>query len=112
MQHDVDQLASAATRVEVNDIALVDASLSGDLARVQALLKEGANIEATAFDGLTALDAIAKGQSAADSWKTEQLASIDGAKKPKAQLLLIPAPAVQKLIEAAATGGACSTAKP
>jgi len=33
-------------------------------------------------------------------------------KKPKAQLLLIPAPAVQKLIEAATASGACSTAKP
>jgi len=33
-------------------------------------------------------------------------------KKPKAQLLLIPAPAVQNLIKAATAGGACSTAKP
>lgn len=41
------------------DVDLVDAALSGDLARVQALLKQGANIEATAFDGLTSLDAAA-----------------------------------------------------
>jgi ankyrin repeat protein len=39
---------------------LVEASLSGDLPRVQALLKDGANIEGTAFDGLTPLDAAAK----------------------------------------------------
>jgi ankyrin repeat protein len=38
----------------------VDAALSGDLPKVQTLLEEGANIEATAYDGLTALDAAAK----------------------------------------------------
>ncbi len=62
--------------------------------------------------GLAALDLITKGQPAPDSWKAQQLASIDAAKKPKAQLLLIPASAVQKLIEAAAAGGACAGAKP
>jgi hexosaminidase len=62
--------------------------------------------------GLAALDAIAKGQTASDSWKSQQLAVIEQAKKPKAQLLLIPAPAVQKLVEAAATGGTCFAAKP
>jgi len=59
--------------------------------------------------GLAALDLITKGQPATDSWKAQQLANIDAAKKPKAQLLLIPAPAVQKLIEAAAVGGACAS---
>lgn len=62
--------------------------------------------------GLSALDAIAKGQPAPESWKAQQLAIIDQAKKPKAQLLLMPAPAVQKLVEAAVAGGACSSAKP
>src|SRR5467141_3598894 len=62
--------------------------------------------------GLAALDAIAKGQPAPDSWKAQQLAILEQVKKPKAQLLLIPAPAVQKLIEAATAGGACSAAKP
>lgn len=62
--------------------------------------------------GLAALDFLAKRQAAPDSWKNEQLAIIEQVKKPKAQLLMIPAPAVQKLIEAAAAGGACSAAKP
>jgi len=61
--------------------------------------------------GLSALEAIAKGQPAPDSWKTQQLALIEQLKKPKAQLFLIPAPSVQKLIEAIA-GGACSNPKP
>jgi hexosaminidase len=62
--------------------------------------------------GVAALDAIAKGQPAPESWKSQQLAMLEQAKKPKAQLLLIPAPAVQKLVEAAAAGGACFAAKP
>jgi ankyrin repeat protein len=42
------------------NVDLVDAALTGDLPKVQALLKEGASVEATAFDGLTPLDAAAK----------------------------------------------------
>jgi hexosaminidase len=79
---------------------------------VQEVAGRSQDLATLASAGLAALDAIAQGQAALDSWKTQQLASIDAAKKPKAQLLLIPAPAVQKLIEAAATSGACSTAKP
>jgi hexosaminidase len=62
--------------------------------------------------GLAALDLIAKGQPASDAWQAQQLAIIEQVKKPKAQLLLIPAPAVRKLIEAAAAGGACSAPQP
>jgi len=62
--------------------------------------------------GLAALDSIAKGQPAPDAWKAQQLAIIEQVKKPKAQLLLIPAPAIQKLIEAASAGGTCSSSKP
>ena len=70
------------------------------------------DLSALGAAGLAALDAIAKDQPAVDSWKAQQLAVIEQAKKPKAQLLLIPAPAVQKLVEAAAAGGACAAAKP
>jgi hexosaminidase len=58
--------------------------------------------------GIAALDWIAKGQPAGDAWKAEQSAVLELVKKPKAQLLMIPAPAVQKLVEAAA-GGTCVT---
>ncbi len=61
--------------------------------------------------GLAALDVIAKRQPAPGSWKTRQLATIEQLKKQKAQLLLIPVPAVQKLVEAAAAGGPCTGAK-
>src|SRR5215472_7424685 len=58
--------------------------------------------------GLSALDLIAKPQPAPDAWRTQQLASIEELKKPQAQLLLIPVAAVQKLVEATASGGACA----
>ena len=86
------------------------------LAQRSFLVKEVAansqDLSALGAAGLAALDAIAKGQVAPDTWKAQQLAILEQVKKPKAQLLLIPAPAVQKLIEAATAGGACSTAKP
>jgi len=79
---------------------------------VQEVAGRSQDLAALGSAGLAALDTIAKGQPAADSWKAQQLASIDAAKKPKAQLLLIPASAVQKLVETAAAGGACTSTKP
>jgi len=79
---------------------------------VQEVAGRSQDLAALGSAGLAALDAIAKAQPAADSWKAQQLASIFAAKKSKAQLLLIPAPAVQKLIEAAAAGGGCGSSKP
>jgi hexosaminidase len=60
--------------------------------------------------GLAALDFMARGQRAPDDWKAQQLALIQQLQKPKGQLLLMPVAAVQKLVEAAAAGGACSKA--
>ena len=62
--------------------------------------------------GLVALDFIAQAGGAPDDWKRRQLAAIEQIKKPKAQLLLMPTPAVQRLIEAASRGGGCSLLKP
>jgi len=79
---------------------------------VKEVTANSQDLSALGTAGLAVLDAIAKGQPTPDSWRAQQLAIIDQVKKPKAQLLLIPAPAVQKLIEAAAAGGACSAPKP
>jgi hexosaminidase len=79
---------------------------------VKEVAANSQDLSALGVAGLAALDAIAKGQPASDAWKVQQLTVIEQVKKPKSQLLLIPAPAVQKLIEAAAAGGSCSTAKP
>jgi hexosaminidase len=69
------------------------------------------DLSAVASVGLAALDMAAKGVPAPDDWKAQQLAVLEQANKPKSQLLLMPAPAIQKLVEAVATGGACSAAK-
>jgi hexosaminidase len=86
------------------------------LAQRSFLVKEAAqtsqDLSALGATGLAALDFIAKGSGAPDTWKAQQLAAIEQVKKPKGQLLLMPAPTVQKLIEAAAIGGSCSSAKP
>jgi len=109
-----DPAAEARLRAQLTTWRDNDAILQ-PLAQRSFLVKE---VTATSQDlselgtvGLAALDAIAKGQPAPDSWKAHQLAILEQAKKPKAQLLLIPAPSVQKLIEAAAAGGACSAPK-
>ena len=110
-----DPAAEAGLRAQLKTWRDNDAILQ-PLAQRSFLVKEVAansqDLSALGAAGLAALDAIAKGQVAPDTWKAQQLAILEQVKKPKAQLLLIPAPAVQKLIEAATAGGACSTAKP
>ena len=85
------------------------------LAQRSFLVKEAAqtsqDLSALGVAGLAALDFIAKGSGAPDPWKAEQTAAIQQIQKPKAQLLLMPAEAVQKLVNAVATGGACGSAK-
>jgi hexosaminidase len=83
------------------------------LAQRSFLVKE---VSATSQDlstlgaiGLAALDFVAKKQRASDEWKAQQLAVLQQIQKPKGQLLLMPAPAVQKLVEVAAVGGGCSS---
>lgn len=85
------------------------------LAQRSFLVKEvsarSQDLSALGAIGLAALDAISKRQPAPDSWKTQQLAVLEPMRKGKAQLLLIPVPAVQKLVEAASAGGTCASGK-
>jgi len=110
-----DSAVEARLRAQLSTWRDNDATLQ-PLAQRSFLVKEVAatsqDLSALGTAGLAALDAIAKGHPAPDSWKAQQLAILEQVNKPKAQLLLIPAPAVQKLIEAAAAGGTCSTARP
>jgi len=69
------------------------------------------DLSALAAVGLAALDFAAKGGIAPEDWKAQQLAIIEQVKKPKSQLLLLPAPAVQKLAEAVAAAGSCAAPK-
>ena len=57
-------------------------------------------LTAVATAGLQALDYIDRGERAQDAWATLQFALLQQAEKPKAQLLLMVAPPVQKLVEA------------
>jgi len=68
------------------------------------LLKEivpvSQDLSAVAVSGLQALDYIDRGESAPDAWAQQQFAILQEAEKPKAQLLLMVAAPVQKLVEA------------
>jgi hexosaminidase len=68
------------------------------------LLKEivpvSQDLSAVAAVGLQALDHLDRGERASDTWAAQQFALLEQAEKPKAQLLLMVAPSVQKLIEA------------
>jgi hexosaminidase len=76
------------------------------LAENSALLQEvvpvSQNLSALGEAGWQALDYLDRGEKAPDEWKTQQLAIVQQAFEPKAQVLLMVAPAVQKLIQASA----------
>jgi len=76
---------------------------------VKAVSPTSQDLSTLAVIGLAALDLIVRGQRAPDDWKAQQLVLLQQIEKPKGQLLLMPAPSVQKLVEAASTGGACSS---
>jgi hexosaminidase len=69
------------------------------------------DLAAVASAGLAALDALEHGGHTDEAWKAQQSAVVQQAQKPKGQLLLMPAPTVQKLIDAASGGGSCAAAK-
>jgi hexosaminidase len=58
------------------------------------------NLAAVATGGLQALDYIDRGERAPEAWATQQFTLLEQAQKPQAQLLLMVAPSVQKLVEA------------
>jgi hexosaminidase len=103
------RLRSVFTLWRDNDVKLQP------LAQRSFLLKEAAgssrNLSALGAAGLNALDALARGVPANADWKAQQLGVMQSAEKPEGQLLLVPAPAVRKLIEAVASAGACAPAK-
>jgi hexosaminidase len=63
------------------------------------------DLAALAGAGLLALDSMDKGLSLPDAWRTEQHALVERTQKPRADLILAVAPAIQKLIDATAAKG-------
>jgi hexosaminidase len=74
------------------------------------LLKEIAplsqDLSAIAAAGLQALDYLDRGESSPEMWRTQQLALLAEAQKPKGQVLLMIVSSVQKLVDACARQGA------
>jgi hexosaminidase len=70
------------------------------------------DLSAAAAAGLAALDSLEHGGNADDTWMGQHTVVLQQAQKPKGQLLLMPAPTIQKLVEAAATNGACPIVRP
>jgi hexosaminidase len=58
------------------------------------------DLSALGVAGLQALDYLDKGQTAPDSWKTQQTALLDQSKKPMDDLLLMVVAPVQQLVDA------------
>ena len=110
--HDAD--AAAQLRAQLSAWRDNDARLR-PLMQTSFLVKEVAatsqDLSSLASVGLAALDYLSKGAPVPDDWKAQQLALLDQAKTPKSQLLLMPAPAIQKLVEAVAAAGSCAAPK-
>lgn len=62
------------------------------------------DLSSLAAAALQALDALDKSQPVQEAWRTEQLAVVERSNRPRANLLLMVAPPIQKLIDAAAAG--------
>lgn len=67
---------------------------------LRELIPVSRNLSSLGAIGLQALDHIAKGEPAPESWSKAQFALIQQAEKPQADLLLAIAPAIAKLVEA------------
>jgi hexosaminidase len=109
-----DAQATARLRGQLSAWLDNDAKLQPLLQR-SFLVKEVAatsqDLSSLAAVGVAALDFAAKGGIAPEDWKKQQLAVIEQIGKPKSQLLVMPAPAIQKLVEAVAVGGSCAASK-
>jgi hexosaminidase len=103
------EIRASLTRWRENQVELQPVAEKSFL--VKEVLPLSQNLSTLGTAGLAALDYLDHGERAPDQWRSQQLALIEQAKKQQAQLLLMIAPAVQKLIEASATPGAASAAK-
>jgi hexosaminidase len=109
---DTDAVAQLRAQLAIwrdNDARLRPLAARSFLAKEVAATSQ--DLSAVAAVGLAALDFASKGAAAPDDWKAQQSAVLTEANKPKAQLLLMPAAAIQKLVDAAATGGPCAQPK-
>jgi hexosaminidase len=93
-----------------NDRALAPLALKSVLVQEAALTSR--DLSATGTAGLRALDAIATGKPLATEEQSQLNSVLSETAKAKAQLILIPAAAVKKLIDPASQPNTCAPAKP
>ena len=95
-----DEIRAKLARWRRNEVDLTpQASESSFVQEVMPLSKD---LSAIAAGGLEALEYLDRGQGASADWKARQIAALAEAAKPKAQIMLMIVPSVQKLIDAAA----------
>jgi len=94
------QIRSILTSWRDNEVQLIAASQSSSL--VQEVMPLSHDLSALGAAGLQALDYLDHGEKAPDAWKAQQIALAQAAIQPRAQLLLMVAGPVQKLIQASA----------
>jgi hexosaminidase len=94
------EIRSMLTAWRDNDVQL--RSLAERSSLVQEVAPLSQDLSTLASTGLEALDYLDRGEKAPDTWKTQQLQTIQQAFRPKAQVLLMVAGPVQKLVQASA----------
>ncbi len=101
--------ASAETRQQIRSLLMLWQNNQANLQPLEAqsfLLKEVVPVSEAltgfAETGIQALDYLDKGERAPDDWKAQQLTFILQASQPKAQVLIVIAPAIGKLVELSA----------
>jgi hexosaminidase len=104
------EIRALLTRWQDNYSALQ--SRAGQSFLIPEVLPISQDLSALGAAALQALDYLGRGEPAPDNWKAAQLDRIAQAEKPKAQLLLMIAPSIQKLIAASARPAAKSTNEP
>jgi len=83
-----------------NDIRI--RALAQNSALLQEVLPLSHDLSALGQAGLEAMDFLDRGEKAPEAWKSQQLALAQAAIQPRAQLILVVAGSVQKLIQASA----------
>lgn len=94
------QIRASLSKWKDNEVQLEPAAQNSAL--VQEVVPVSQNLSALAAAGLQALDYLDRGEKAPEPWKTQQIALAQSAIQPKAQVLLMVAGPVQKLVQASA----------
>jgi hexosaminidase len=99
------ELRAWLVRWRDNDAALQPLAQRSFL--VQEIVPVSQGLAVAAKIGVEAMDYLILGTAADAAWKTDHVAALSELAKPKAQLLLIPLPGIQKLVEATNAASVC-----